>query len=78
MVVPPEARKSSVPAPVQGQETGQSVQAPNVSSHPFHNMLKVVTVVQQNMTEVSGVLSKEEEILAITKIVLKLMNQNGH
>jgi hypothetical protein len=41
-------------------------------------MLKVVTVVQQIMTEVSGGLSQEEKIVAITKIVLTLMNQNGH
>jgi hypothetical protein len=79
VAVPPEARKSSVPAPVQEKETGQSVQAPSsVSSHPFDNMLKVVTVVQQIMTEVRGGLSEEEKIVAITKIVLKLMNQNGH
>jgi hypothetical protein len=55
-----------------------SVQASHVSSQPFENMLKVVTVVQQIMTEVSGALSQEEQIMAITKIVLKLMNQNGH
>jgi hypothetical protein len=41
-------------------------------------MLNVVTVVQQIMTEVSGAQSQEEQIVAITKIVLKLMNQNGH
>jgi hypothetical protein len=78
VAVTPEARKSSVSTPVQGQETGQSAQAPNVSSHPFDNMLKVVTVVQQIMTEISGAQSQEEQIVAITKIVLKLMNQNSH
>jgi hypothetical protein len=41
-------------------------------------MLNVVTVVQQIMTEVSSAQSQEEQIVAITKIVLKLMNQNGH
>jgi hypothetical protein len=41
-------------------------------------MLKVVTVVQQIVTEVSGAMSEEAKIVAITKIVLKLMNQNGH
>jgi hypothetical protein len=41
-------------------------------------MLRVVTVVQKIMTEVSGAMSEEERIVAITKIVLKLMNQNGH
>jgi hypothetical protein len=70
--------KQNVPAPALQQTTGQSVQASNVSSQPFDNMLKVVTVVQQIMTEVSGALSEEEKIVAITKIVLKLMNHNGH
>jgi hypothetical protein len=78
VAVPPEVRKSSVPAPVQQQKTGQSVQAKHVSSQPFDNMLKVVTVVLQIMTEISGAQSQEEQIVAITKIVLKLMYQNGH
>jgi hypothetical protein len=60
------------------QPTGQLVQAPLVNSQPIDNMLKVLTVVQQIMTEVSGAQSQEEQIGAITKIVLKLMNQNGH
>jgi hypothetical protein len=37
-----------------------------------------VTVVQQIMTEISGAQSQEEQIVVITKIILKLMNQNGH
>jgi hypothetical protein len=78
VAVPPKARKSRVSAPVQGQQIGQSVQAPNVSSHPFDNVLKVVAVVQQIMKEVSGAQSQEEQIVAITKILLKLMNENGH
>jgi hypothetical protein len=41
-------------------------------------MLRVVTVVQQIMTEVTGAQSQEEQIVAITKIALKLMNQDGH
>jgi hypothetical protein len=41
-------------------------------------MLKVVvTVVQQIMTESNGAVLEEAKILAITKIVLKLMEQNG-
>jgi hypothetical protein len=63
---------------VQGQETGQSVQAPHVSSHPADNMLKVVTVVQQIMREISGALSEEKKRVAITKIVLNLMKHNDH
>jgi hypothetical protein len=30
------------------------------------------------MTEFNGALSKEDKIVAITKIMLNLMNQNGH
>jgi hypothetical protein len=42
-------------------------------------MLKVVvTVVQQIMTESDGAVLEEAKILATTKIVLNLMEQNGH
>jgi hypothetical protein len=42
-------------------------------------MLKVVvTVVQQIMTECNGAVLEEGKIVAITKIVLNLMEQNGH
>jgi hypothetical protein len=61
------------------QTTGQSVRATNVNSLSVDKMLKVVvTVVQQIMTECSGAVLVETKILAITKIVLNLMEQNGH
>jgi hypothetical protein len=41
-------------------------------------MLKVVTAVQQSMTEFNGAVSEENKIVAITKIVLNLMKQDGH
>jgi hypothetical protein len=41
-------------------------------------MLRVVTVVQQIMTDFNGAVSEEEKRVAITKIVLNLRNQNGH
>jgi hypothetical protein len=41
-------------------------------------MLRVVTVVQQIMTEFNGAVSEEDKIVAITKIVLNFKNQNGH
>jgi hypothetical protein len=41
-------------------------------------MMIVVTVVQQIMTEFSGAVSEEDKIVAITKIVLNLMKQDGH
>jgi hypothetical protein len=74
---PPTTARQKIRAPIL-QQTGQSVQAPLLSSQPIDNMLRVVTVVQQIMTEVSGAQSQEEQIVVITKIVLKLMNQKGH
>jgi hypothetical protein len=40
-------------------------------------MFRVVTAVQQIMTEFGGAVSEEQKILAITKIVLNIMKQNG-
>jgi hypothetical protein len=54
-----------VPQPQQEiQETGLSVQAPSSSNN---EMLEVVTIVQQIMTELSEVESEEDKIMAITK-----------
>jgi hypothetical protein len=78
VVSPPTAAKQIIRAPAQQQTTGQSVQAPLVNNQPLDNMLRVVTVVQQIMTEVSRALSEEKNIETITKTVLKIMNQNGH
>jgi hypothetical protein len=42
-------------------------------------MLKVaVMVVQLTITEFNGAVLEEAKIVAITKIVLNLMEQNGH
>jgi hypothetical protein len=41
-------------------------------------MLRIVTIVQQFMTEFSGAVSEEKKIVAITKIILNLMKQNNH
>jgi hypothetical protein len=40
-------------------------------------MFRVLTAVQQIMTEFSVAVSEEQKVLAITKIVLNLMKQNG-
>jgi hypothetical protein len=41
-------------------------------------MLKVIkTVFQQIVTELNGAESEEDRIVAITKIILKPMKQNG-
>jgi hypothetical protein len=75
---PPAAGIKDIPTPALQHETGQSVQAPNVNSQPLDNMLRVVTVVRQIMTEFNGAVSEEDKIVAITYIVLNLMKQNGH
>jgi hypothetical protein len=59
-------------------DQGQSVQVPSDSMQPMDNMLKVISVVQQIMTELSRIVSEEGKIVAITKIVLKLMKENGN
>jgi hypothetical protein len=41
-------------------------------------MWGIVGAVQQFMTEFNGVVSEEEKIVAITKIVSNLMKQNDH
>jgi hypothetical protein len=40
-------------------------------------MVRVVSAVQQIMTELSGAVSEEAKILAITTIVFNLMKENG-
>jgi hypothetical protein len=40
-------------------------------------MVRVVSAVQQIMTELSGTVSEEAKILAIIKIVLNFMKDNG-
>jgi hypothetical protein len=60
------------------QKVGQSIRAQNVNSLSLDKMLKVVvTLVQQIMTESNGAVLEGAKILAITKIVLNPMEQNG-
>ena len=77
MVRPTVTKQQIVPALALQKETGHSVQPPHANSQLLDNMLRVVTVVQQIMTEFNGAVS-EDKIMAITKIVLNLMKQNGH
>jgi hypothetical protein len=74
----PDQQRSSVNAPAQHSLSGQSVPAVSVNSQSLDNTLRVVTVVQQIMTEFNGAVSEEDKIVAITKIVLNLMKSNGH
>jgi hypothetical protein len=60
---PSIAKKQSVPAPAELQQTGQSVRATNVNSLSPDRMLKVVvTAVQQIMTESNGAVLEEAKI----------------
>jgi hypothetical protein len=70
---PSSAGKPNVPSPEQQQETGQPVRAAIVNSQLLDNMVRVVAVVQQIMTEVNGAVSDKDKIVAITKILLNLM-----
>jgi hypothetical protein len=58
-------------------KTGQSVQAKDVNSS-LNDMFKVAAIVQQNMTELSGAVTEEQKIVAITRIIFNLMKTNGH
>jgi hypothetical protein len=74
-----EPRVSAALPQHEQQTTGQSVRAPNVKNLSLNKTFKaVVTVVQQIMTELNGAVLEEAKLLAITKIVLNLMEQNGH
>jgi hypothetical protein len=62
----------------QQQVPSQSAQAPNVKNVSLNDMFKVVaTVFQKIMTELNAAEAEEDRIVAFTKIVLKLMKQNG-
>jgi hypothetical protein len=75
---PPSGAKLVTKAPRDQPKTGQSVRASTVDSQPLDHMLRVVNVLQQIMSEFSGAVSEEDKIVAITKIVLNLMKQDGH
>jgi hypothetical protein len=70
-------RNSQPTATKHQQELEQSVPAPIVSSLPLGNMFRVVSALQQIMTELSGAVFEEAKIWSITKIVFNLMNDNG-
>jgi hypothetical protein len=72
------SRKEERPISCATAKCRSVIPAPDASSLPLDNMFIVVPVVQQIMTEFNGAASKEDKIVAITKIVLDLMEQNGH
>jgi hypothetical protein len=63
--------------PQQGiQRTGLPVQAPSLTNNDML-LVKIITVVEQIMTELSEAVSEKDKIMVITKMVLNLMKQNG-
>jgi predicted adenine nucleotide alpha hydrolase (AANH) superfamily ATPase len=80
-VAGPVTMEPRVPAPLhqyKQQAIGQSVEAPNVYSLPLEYMLRILTAVQQFMTEFNVAVSEGEKIVDIAKTVLNLMKQNGY
>jgi hypothetical protein len=75
---PSSAGKQNVHSPERQQETGQSLGSAIVNSEHLDSMVRVVTTVQQIMTEFNGAVSDKDKIEAITKIALNLIKQNGH
>jgi hypothetical protein len=56
------------------QKTGLSVEAPSSTNN---DTSKIVIVVQQIMTEISGAASEKDKIMVITKLVLNLTKQKS-
>jgi cytoskeletal protein RodZ len=67
--------KSALPPLRHNQQVpSQSVQAPNANSSSVNDLFTVVGMIfQQIMTELNGAESEEDRIMAITKILLKLV-----
>jgi hypothetical protein len=61
----------------QPAKPSQSVQAPNANSSCQNMFTAVATIFQQIMTELNGAGREENRIMFITKIVAKLIKQNG-
>jgi hypothetical protein len=59
------------------QASGQSVQAPNVNNDS-QDMFRAFSVAQQIMAELKGAASEEAKfVVALAKIILKFMKENG-
>jgi hypothetical protein len=67
VVAAPSSFEPRVSASTPHQPASQSDRARNINSEPLDNMLIVVTVVQQIMTEFNGDVSEEDKIVATTK-----------
>jgi hypothetical protein len=47
-------------------------------SFPLDKMLRVICIAQQIMTEFNSAASEKAKMVVIKKIILNLMNKNGH
>jgi hypothetical protein len=77
----PQVLQAQRPKPDTVERKGSSyaaAQASCVKSSSLDDMFRVASVVQQIMTQLNGAVSEEEKIVARTKIVLNLMNGDGH
>jgi hypothetical protein len=59
-------------------ETGQSVLAPTVNSISANNMYRVITLVQQIMTEFRDAESEEAKKIVIAKLVCYITTLHDH
>jgi hypothetical protein len=66
----------TAPTKKKEQTTGQLVQVPTVNSDLL-DLFRAMTVVEQIMAELKASASEEDKFLALAKIVIKLMNDNG-
>jgi hypothetical protein len=68
-----QTKPAEISAPLFTQKpqlSGQSVQAPSVTTLSLDGVFKVAEIVQEIMTELNEAVSEESKIVAITKIVL--------
>jgi hypothetical protein len=66
-------------APTRTADSRSVSSGPKCKQFASDKMLKIVVmVVQQIMTELNSAMVEKDKIVAITKIVLNLMKQNGH
>jgi hypothetical protein len=72
-----EVASGPKPQKLKHKETDRSVPATIVNSEPQDKALKTLTVVHQIMKELKGAASEEHMALTITKIVMKLMKEDG-
>jgi hypothetical protein len=71
------SRERECPGTALQKELYHSAGAAIVNSQSLENIFRIVIVVQQIMSEFNGAISEQDKIVAITKIFLNLMKQNG-